>query len=825
MPNNTILIDHKRNVISAEFAGDSFLDGFGWPAFDRCIGKSINDIHKYHQFDTELFNRKLDKLVDRELDTFTLQFCTKDGGFGFRGYQITAHYNESDSVFADLTYVEMPFEPLPKHIIFRRANLNENLFRLVPTAIIFQDISHRIRFANPAAEKMLGLSETELLNITTPSSLPWDLYDNNGELMGFFEHPGNAAIAQKLPKRNVILKIKGSQDARPLWVKANAEPIFDAHSGVLQGAITSFSDINGEQNVKLSLQSLTDRMQVAIDAAEMGVWDWVPDEHLMIWDHQMFKLYGVGDDESVLPKEAFIRALHPDDRRNVRREIMLLLRGKNNHDIVDFRVIWPDGSVHHIRAQARVSRNKAGKVDRIVGVAQDITKEILSEERLRDLAYQDELTKVWSRAGLRFRLDQLFNHMDEKHAKESGIGLILLGVDRFKDINDNFGHPVGDALLIEIAKRMQAFIGDQECLARLGSDEFVLLTRNPDFVKDLQAVAQKIALYISESFYLGNGPVLQIKASIGVACAPTDGKNTADILRAVDLALSYAKQNGGDRIVSFEASMLEVVNKRYKLKNKLQMAVFSEDFMLHYQPIVDLSNKKVIGCEALIRWCDQEGKFISPMEFIPIAEEVGLIYDLGKWVCKTAIIQWLQWSKYNSDLEYISVNVSPLQLRQSNYVEDLMAMVEEYQINPKNIQLEITEGTFLKETINENSALNALAKHGFRLAIDDFGTGYSSLAYLKRFDVDLIKIDRSFIIDIETDQSDKDIVGAIIAMNKKLGFKTLVEGIETLNQSDIVAELGCDSVQGYYYGRPVFADEFAEKYLTCFLLHASGGTG
>ena len=803
-----VIINESEELEYAQLVGSGFQARYGWPSINKMIGMPFRELHKLHRFEGGDDSRFLRKLIDQKISGFSSLFTYENGNV-YRYYLMHVEPRSDGIKGALIHYSEVPLKNLSKEQLIRKTNLNENLFRKIPTGVFFQDVTGRIRLANPAAEKMLGMCEAELSKVEKPT-LPWKILDANGEAMPFENHPGNAALQTKKMQRNVVLQLSIKDGASIRWVKADSEPVFDYDTGELLGSITSFSDINEERLIKNALQSLTERTQIAIESANMGVWDWIPDQGLMIWDSKMFSLYGFQNDESVTPKDAFDRAIHPDDHLRVNKEIRLLIRGDRSAKL-DFRVIWPDGSTHFLRAQARVVKDAKGRVERIIGVTHDVTKEVLSEERLRDMAFQDDLTSTLSRGGLKNLLTTL---LQDVHAR---VGVVLVGLDRFKDINDNFGHPVGDELLKDMVKRLKRITGENMSLARLGGDEFAIVLESVSSSSLLKGIATQISESLQNPFYLDTGPVISVQASIGVSCSPADGCDTTNLLRAADLAMNHAKKHGGNCVVHYKETMLEEINKRYTLQNKLQEAVLAEDFMLYYQPIVDLNDSKVIGCEALIRWQDENGRFVSPMEFIPIVEECGLIYMLGKWICKTAIKQWKLWQQLVSDLEYVSINVSPLQLKQPTFVDELIELVEFHNVAPRHIQLEITEGTFLQESMSSDSALNQLANYGFRLAIDDFGTGYSSLAYLKRFNVDVIKVDRSFIIDIETDQSDRDIVSAIVAMNNKLGFKTLVEGIETEPQARILRELGIDSAQGYLYGKPTFADDFSETHLSKYM--------
>ena len=798
----SIVVDQQCQIVRT--AGELFDSELGWPEKSVIAGMTLAQLHNKHHIALGSLLYEVDSIIRDESESYSSQFIYRDHN-QYQVFQLHVLRDNESHNCARINYERLSVESLSREQLIRKTNLNENLFQFLPTGIIFQDYTGRIRLANPAAEMVLGMPEHELQRVTR-ESLPWVLKDTHDLDVEFDDHPGNKAIRLRQPQHNIIVQVCQIEHKTRRWLKVNAEPIFDQQTNKLQGVISSFTDINEQQINKIALQTLSDRSRVAIESADLGVWDWIPGESVMLWDSKMFSLFGFEDDPTVGPSEAFTKALHPEDKHKVKMAIHLLLKGEQNSK-VDYRVIWPDGSIRYLRSQARITKGKNRRVSHVVGVTQDISKEVEAEANLIELAYYDDLTGAFNRGAIRTKLGELLQ------TKDGQVGIVMLGIDRFKDINDHYGHLVGDELLIELVNRLNRIARKNMLLARLGGDEFALVVKQIQSPDAIQSISELVIKTVKTPFFLSKGLVISITASIGISCFPEDGADTTDLFRAADLAMNRAKRTESETVVRFEKSMLEEVNKRYSLQSKMIAAVANEEFSLYYQPIIDLENRHLIGCEALLRWTDADGKFIPPFEFIPVIEEAGLIHTLGKWICRTAIKQFILWRRIGSQLEYVSVNVSPLQLKLPSFAPDLLALIDEYGIHPSNIQLEITEGTFLQESMYGDGGLNRLAEQGVRLAIDDFGTGYSSLAYLKRFNVDVIKVDRSFIIDIETDQSDKDIVSAILAMNKKLGFKTLIEGIETENQAAIVADLGSDSAQGYLFGRPTFADDFAERYI------------
>ncbi len=724
-------------------------------------------------------------------------------------YELVANHDPPNSENVVVTYekVDIPVQGEMTGAFKKGLDTYEALFENLPVSAIFQDHQGFVHLANAACQKMLGLNleELKLVHLNTP---PWELYDCDFNPISFEDLPAARCLETGEGQHNFIFGFE-SRNRSLLWIKANAELILDPQTGERLGVLTSLSDITQEREYHFELQSQTERTQIAVENANMGVWDWIPSGNQMMWDKKMYQLYGYPADGSVTPQEIWSRAVHKDDENHVKEEIFNLIND-NNQKNLRFRTVWPDGTVHHLSACARVIKDAAGNVSRVIGVTHDVTNEVMAERKLWDLAYTDNLTSIYSRAGLNFRLSRSIARALQADAK---FCIIMLGLVRFKEINENYGLAAGDKILIEVSRRAKEMIHEDDTVARVGGDEFSLVLESLDDLEKIPAFIRKFRENVLKPVLLSDGLSVNLDAAIGVSVFPDDGYDTSSLQTNAGLAMHNDRSLESPNFMQYSKAMSEEVSRKFNLKYQLYSAVKSQEFQLYYQPIIDLDCNKVTGCEALLRWKDNTGKFVSPMEFIPVVEESGLIYELGMWINLTAIKQWKMWQMLVPELRYISINVSPRQLENTKFVSDLVTMTSDHGINPENLQLEITEGTFLQDSLHSDSTLRKLAEHGFRLAIDDFGTGYSSLAYLKRFNVDVIKIDRSFIKDIETDESDRNIVSAILAMNKKLGFKTLVEGIETDKQNRIVHELGCDSAQGYLYGRPTIADEFAEFYI------------
>lgn len=773
-----------------------------WPSEAEIIGQPYAQCCPLRISDVDVENG-IKSILDGKISEFVQHYSTGH----YNGERYLELYAEPYHGSIDGVLVKLQEVPGHADINSVDSNFHSVLFESLADGIIYQNARGLIELANPAAEKILGMPLADMLgkNLT---DLCIGYVDAERMEVCPDRFPFVIALRLQQSHRGFTVGIP-SDDNGLRWIRIDSEIVWDQEKQIITGVLTSFVDITNETLAKQKVEKVTERLHLALDGAGIGVWDWYVKENEMHWDEKAYQLYGYTPETELTLSQIWERGVHPDDRSRVEDEMRDMVKRKKEA-ISEFRIVWPDESIRYLRAHARVILDDAGGVVRVVGMNWDVTRQVESERRLQEIAYTDELTKIANRASFYLQLDNAI-----KIARLDGkkIGLLVMDIDHFKDLNDSFGHLIGDSLLIELVRRLIPIIPSSYIFARLGGDEFGILVPNMDDSDKVQKIAAKIQKSLLDPIYLLDGPAVNTQVSIGISIFPDDGKDSVELIKSADLAMYSTKMRGRNDVTVYEKSMSDALNKKVTLEYLLREAIREEVFELYYQPIVDLSTEEVIGCEALMRWRGKDGKFISPMDFIPVAEGSGLIYEMGKWINKTALQQLHMWQTLTSTMEYMSVNVSPHQLQNPDFVDDLTKMIEFANIDPGAVQLEITEGTFLQESLSAESHLNRLGEMGFRLAIDDFGTGYSSLAYLKRFNVDVIKIDKSFVEDIERDTADRDIVRAILAMTNSLGFKTLVEGVERNEQIKIVKELGCDFAQGYRYSRPLPAEEFAEKFL------------
>ena len=427
------------------------------------------------------------------------------------------------------------------------------------------------------------------------------------------------------------------------------------------------------------------------------------------------------------------------------------------------------------------------------------------EERVNHMAYHDELTSLPNRLMLAQRLDQAL----ARHRRAgTQLAILFLDLDRFKVINDSLGHETGDVLLRQVADRLRTQTREGDTVARMGGDEFVVLTENCGTLGHISARAQRLVEQLSAPYVLGSNDC-HVTVSIGISIFPADGSDAQALLKAADVAMYRAKDTGRDSYQFYAAAMNVHTVERLELESDLRHALERNEFLLHYQPKVEVSTGQISGIEALLRWNHPRRGLIPPREFIPLAEETGLIASIGEWVLATACARTKEWQDHGFPKLNVAVNLSARQFSDPMLLHKLTNIIRGSGLDPSSLELEITESLVMSHGASAVALLEKMKSLGVRIAIDDFGTGYSSLAYLKRFPIDTIKVDRSFIRDIPSDSGDMQITRAIIAMAHSLKLRVVAEGVETAEQFKFLRSQRCDTVQGYYFHRPLPEAELA----------------
>jgi diguanylate cyclase (GGDEF)-like protein/PAS domain S-box-containing protein len=557
------------------------------------------------------------------------------------------------------------------------------------------------------------------------------------------------------------------------------------------------------------------RLANAQRIARIGNWEWDIERNELHWSEEMFNIFGVHPHAFGSTFESFLCFVHSDERESVASSIRGSLDTGTKNSI-DHRIVLPDGSQRIVHTEAEVFCDDTGKAISMMGTVQDITERKEAERRILYLAHYDALTGLPNRTLFKDRLGQVLPQA-KRHRKI--VAAMLIDIDRFKYINDTLGHTIGDLLLQGIAQRLTNSVRKSDSIARhcgdpinplvsrMGGDEFIISLSELTRIEDAAHIAMRIIESLSEPFMV-DGHEIFVTASLGISIFPNDGEEIDTLLKNADIAMYHAKDQGRNNFQFYSASMNSVSLERLTMENKLRKALEREEFVLYYQPQLELSGGKIIGIEALIRWKNPEMGLVPPGQFIHLAEETGLIVPLGEWVLRTACAQNKAWQNAGYPPLRISVNISGRQFRQKDLGDTVSRIVHETGMDPQHIELELTESIIMKNEEETIKTLYALKDLGLNLSIDDFGTGYSSLSYLKRFPIDSLKIDRSFIRDLTTNADDAAITRAIIAMAHSLKLRVVAEGVEEEKQIEFLREEGCDEMQGFFFSPPVPAEAF-----------------
>ncbi|QYJ80699.1 EAL domain-containing protein [Shewanella acanthi] len=447
-------------------------------------------------------------------------------------------------------------------------------------------------------------------------------------------------------------------------------------------------------------------------------------------------------------------------------------------------------------------KDDTGTVSHYIASFTDISERKINEERIHFLAHHDSLTLLPNRHSLQSRLEDVFEEASISHKQ---IAVMFIDMDHFKNINDTLGHHVGDMLLLEVANRLKTIVGDDEIVARLGGDEFVVVLSDTEHDK-VTAVAEALCSGLNQVYLIDNKP-LHSSPSIGISLFPIDGDSVEALMKNADMAMYRAKAAGRNNYQFFTSAMNTFVTERQKIEMGLRQAISRNELRLHYQPQIDIYTGQVVCVEALVRWHHSELGLVSPDRFIPIAEEIDMIIPIGQWVLEHALAQLAQWRQSGAHTLRMAVNLSAHQLRKESIVADIIDVLAKHQLGKGALELEVTESVAMLYPEQNAKLLAELRSHGIELAIDDFGTGYSSLSYLKLLPLDRLKLDRSFVKEIDSDPNDAAISAATILMSHELGLTVVAEGVENEEQLKLLTAMGCDLVQGYYYSKPLIAEE------------------
>jgi len=680
-----------------------------------------------------------------------------------------------------------------ERLALEQSQLVRDLLDSTAEAIYGLDLKGNCTFANPQCVVLLGYQHVNEL-----------IGKNMHQLIHHSYEDGSIYLVEDCPIFQAITTGKGEhRDDEILWradgSKFPAEywssPI--KRGSKLIGAVVNFLDISQRKQAQKQIQKLS----MAIEQSPVSVTITDVDANIEYVNKAFEAVTGysaeevVGKNSNLLQSGETSQRIHAELWKTVSKgqiwQGVLVNRKKSGE------TFWEQSRIAPIT-------DSAGNICNYVAVKEDITLQKRQQEQILHQAHFDTLTDLPNRFLVLDRLAQLLSDCDRS---EELVVVAFLDLDDFKKINDSLGHEVGDRLLIEAGERLETAIRSGDTVGRLGGDEFIVLLRGFTVSTDSRQVVEGLLNQLRKEFRV-DGRVLNITASIGVAVYPGDGDTTSELLRNADSAMYHAKKTGRNTYSYFTQSMNQEVSRRLELDEHLHGALERGEFQVVFQSQVEINSERIIGAEALLRWHNPKLGTVSPVEFIPIAENNGLIIPIGQFVLEQSLQTFNKWFQAGHRDLRIAVNLSPRQFRDPELLSVIEDALNRYQVASENLELEITEGVLMSGHIPVDKTLRALSDLGIKIAMDDFGTGYSSLNYLRRYPFDILKIDRSFVNDLERDPAARELINATIAMAHGLGLKVIAEGVETDKQLGILNSLGCDIAQGYYFSKPVAAEDF-----------------
>jgi diguanylate cyclase (GGDEF)-like protein/PAS domain S-box-containing protein len=569
---------------------------------------------------------------------------------------------------------------------------------------------------------------------------------------------------------------------------------------VLLSVVKSLNQLN-EENQKLKKRG--DEFEQTFNSVQVALWSFDVKTSSFLFSSGVSHIFGYGREYLSYNTNAWREAVYPKDVEKVREFEEKLLRGEPA--TTEFRIIHPNSEIRWLRVDGTPIFDREGRLLKANGVILDITEGKSYEEKIYHMAHHDLLTGLPNRYYLKKYLASLV----ESHVKRQ-MAVLFIDLDRFKVINDTKGHTFGDILLEKVTERLKSCLSKKDFIVRYGGDEFIIVLQNVTKEK-VSHIAETIIERFAESFVI-NGLEVFITPSIGISMYPEDGNDIDTLIKNADAAMYLAKEKGKNNYQFYDSSLHEKNEKKMKIEGKLRKALEHNEFILYYQPKIELGTNRLVGVEALIRWDNKDLGFVSPADFIPIAEELGLIIPIGKWILKEACKQCVKWQQLGFENLSVAVNISPRQFKDPSFIQTVVSTLEETGLSPHYLELEITE-SIMEDIKQSRSILEKLKQVGVKVAIDDFGTGYSSLHYLCHLPINTIKIDKSFVDGIHISAEKVAILQTIIDMGHRLKFEVVAEGIETREQVNFLVDHGCRIGQGYYFNRPLSKNDFERLYI------------
>ncbi len=565
------------------------------------------------------------------------------------------------------------------------------------------------------------------------------------------------------------------------------------------------------QNKEEALKVSEERYRYAVEGSNDAIWDWNLETNEYYVSARGAEILGEADNK-VLDLETWISYIHETDKYSYEHFLHSFECDPDSYQEIQFRVIDSKGDVRWLFCRGKGILNKKKKLLRVSGFYTDITERIRAEEAIQHLAYNDTLTGLPNRAMLYEQCDKIF--AEERFPLQNG-AIIFMDLDDFKTINDTKGHTFGDQVLINLAAELKGKI-KYDAIARIGGDEFIFILEDCD-IRLVNKTAKEIVSLVHAPRTVKDYEFV-LSCSVGIAMFPEDGTEIETLLMKADSAMYQAKVEGKNRYKFYEQSINDEMVKKIKLQNEIRQGIINKEFVVYYQPQVNIATEKINGVEALVRWQHPKRGLVMPGDFIDLAEETGLIIPLGEYVLRTACRQSMEWERAGLTGIMMSVNISVKQINSLNIVQDILDIIDEVQMVPEHLILEITESVAMENISKTVDIMNRLREEGITFSLDDFGTGYSSLNYLKNIPINHLKIDKQFVQSLQRQTFEEVVVKSIIEIAHRMELTVVAEGIETLEQKEALASYYCDMAQGYYYSRPIPIQEM-EALLTNGLLY------
>ncbi|MEC4721045.1 EAL domain-containing protein [Noviherbaspirillum sp. CPCC 100848] len=630
----------------------------------------------------------------------------------------------------------------------------------------------------------------------------WVTIDMSGNDSTFETLPDPVAVSLPLKHQEQLFGVLTIYEKGTASFDSEQVAMLEELADDISYGVASLRTKQAREKAESALRITEEKLSSILDSIDNVVWS-ATDSGFIYLNSIVENLYGRPIEDFFRDRSLWFDCVHPEDREAMKTGHARLARsGSLRHE---YRIVRPDRTVRWVEERARAIRDDQGRLLRYDGIAIDISERKQYEARIEYLADHDALTSLANRNLLGDRITQAM-----AHARRGGqmLALLFLDLDRFKSVNDSLGHMLGDKLLQEVSSRLRQVVREGDTVARQGGDEFIILLTDIQRPQDVAAVAQKIFDVFDKPFVVKDHELF-ITTSIGATLYPDDGEDIQTLLRNADTAMYRAKEEQGNAFHFYSAEMSVLALERAALERALRRALDRNEFELFYQPKVDVHSGRIIGAEALIRWHHPDMGLVPPTRFIPMAEEIGLIIPIGNWVIQTACAQNRAWQDAGLPAISISVNLSARQFNQEGLVQSVADTLDSMGLEARHLELELTESIVMNSADLFINKLHELQNLGVQLSIDDFGTGYSSLSYLKRFPLHHLKIDQSFVRDIATDADDAAITSTVISLGHSLNLRVIAEGVETEEQVAFLREHQCDEMQGYFFSKPLPAQEFA----------------